>query len=274
MPKTKMERNGNMYKEPDMSILILDYLREKEAKLLIQSLKDNLKFNAKIIYLSNSPECDYAKKFLDDGDIDQLIINKKNLGCGIGTRQLFHACMSKWSLYCQVDQWLGKEFTADMFQHMVDYIGRNHSFYCDLAGNQGHGQFSERAFLIETKKYLDIPGIDEIIGSPGPFANQKWGEKHVQEFMKENGLKFCSYSPLFVDNGKVSRRTYPCGAETLHFTDEKRLFILKPFKQKYYDFPNLQLTEQEWELALSGNWPSSGLIPEKDRGNSFIYWRD
>jgi len=264
-----------MYTEPKLSILILDFLREKEANLLIQSLQDNLKFRAKIIYLSNSLNCDYAKKFLDEGKIDQLIINKENLGCGISTRQLFHSSMSEFSLYCQVDQWLGREFTEDMFNHITDSMYRDGYYYCDLAGNQGHGQFSERAFLIRTKNYLNIPHIDEIIGSPGPYANYKWGEKHVQEFMKGNGLKFSSIKPsLFVDNGKVSRRTYPCGAETLHYTDEKRLFILKPFKQKYYDFPNLQLTEPEWEVALSGNWPKEGLIPEKDKNNSFIYWKD
>ena len=263
-----------MYVEPQLSILILDYLREKEANLLIQSLQYNLKFKTKIIYLSNSPNCDYAKKFLDEGRIDQLIINKENLGCGIATRQLFHSCISDWALYCQVDQWLEREFTQDMFDHITQYADRNAHFYCDLAGDQGHGQFSERAFLIRTKKYLSIPGIDTIIGSPGPFANYKWGEKHVQDFMKDNYLKFCKMTPkLFMDNGKVSRRTYPCGGETLHYTDEKRLFIIKSLKQRYDDFPNLKLTDLEWDMVLNGNVPKEGFIPENDKKDSFIYWK-
>lgn len=259
-----------MYKEPELSVLILDYLREKEANLLIQSLQDNLKFRAKIIYLSNSPNCDYAKKFLDEGKIDQLIINKENLGCGISTRQLYHSAISKYVLYLQVDQILISEFNQEMFNIITSELEKNPNvLYCDLAGNQNHGKYSERASLMEKNRYLNIPDIDTIIAGPGPYANYKWGEQHVNEYIKENNLTFFTIKPLlFADNGKTSRRSYPCGGETLHFTDSKALYIIRSLKQRYDNFPNLNLNNEEWELVLSNKW-INGTIPQNDLKHSF-----
>ena len=263
------------YSEPELTIAILDYEREQEANLLIKSFEENLKFRAKILYLINGGNYSYAEKFLKDKRIDTLIINKENMGCGIATRQLFHASMSKYTLYCQVDQWLSLPFTQEFFDGLTKELSEKANlFYIDFAGNQGHGRFSERAFIIETSRYLSIPGIEDIIGSPGPYANYKWGEQHIQEYMRDNYLYFISVKPqLFSDNGKISRRTFPCGGETMHYTDEKRLFILKPLKKRYDDFPNLKLNDAEWELVLSGNFPKEGLIPESDKPHSFIYWK-
>lgn len=258
------------YKEPELAVLILDFRREQESKLLLNSLRKNLQVNAKLYYLSNSPE-DYVYQYVKEGLIDVLIVNKENLGCGIGTRQLFHASLSKYSLYCQVDQWLIRPFTQDHFNQITERL--NTFFYADLAGNQGNGQFSERAFLIETQKYLEIPGIDSIIGSPGPFANYRWGEKHVQDYMSDNYLRFFSTHPFFGDNGRVSYRTYPCGGETLHYTDTKQLFIIKQLKKRYDDFPNLKLTDSEWNQVLSGTW-EQGNVPEMDKQHSFKYYEN
>ena len=52
------------------------------------------------------------------------------------------------------------------------------------------------------------------------------------------------------------------------------LKIVKPLKQRYNDFPNLKLNDLEWEEVLSGKWPSEGKIPEADKHDSFICWKD
>ena len=76
------------YKEPLVSIGILDFNRPKESEILLMTLKQNAQFEHNIVYISNGGEQDYVKKFYDDGLINTLILNKKNLGCGIGTRHV------------------------------------------------------------------------------------------------------------------------------------------------------------------------------------------
>ena len=271
-------------KEIDISIGILDFNRPKEAALLLATLKQNAQFIHKTVYISNGGEQDYVKKFYDEGLIYTLILNKFNWGCGIGTRQVFESCMTKFVIYCQVDQFLQHVISEDLMQSFLAILGHENEFrkkmgpmlpnlfYIDLAGNQGRGQFSERALLIERKRYLSIPDLDKTVGGPGLFANQRWTENLVQQYMKDNNLYFYSLN-YFGDNGKVSIRDYPCGGQTMHFTDEKTLFCLKPLKQRYCDFPNLILSDAEWQEMLGGLWPKEGKIPEADKAHSFVYWK-
>ncbi len=264
----------NEYHEPLVSIGILDYERPKEAELLLCSLKEKALFEHRTVYVSNGGSQDYVKKFYDDGLIDTLILNKVNEGCGLGTRRVFESCVTEWVMYVQVDQYLGTNINDGLIYCMISLLNEESTkmLYFDLAGDQGHGVYSERAHLINRKRYLSIPGLGKTIGGPGPYADHQWTENLVQEYMKTNGLFFRSLH-FFMDNGKVSRRSYPCGGETLHYTDEKRLFCIKPLKRRYDDFPNLKLSETEWQLMLSGQWPKEGLIPEADRSSSFIYWK-
>ena len=90
--------------------------------------------------------------------------------------------------------------------------------------------------------------------------------------MKENNLKFHTSEPLFADNGKVSRREYPCGGELVQYTDEKSVYIIKPIKNRI-DFPNIHFTDKEWELILSGHWVN-GTIPELQKLHSFKFWKE
>ncbi len=146
--------------------------------------------------------------------------------------------------------------------------------YLDLAGNQGHGRASERAHLINRRRYLDIPGMDDTVGGPGPFAQAKWTESQVQGHC---GDAFLTGRPLFADNGAWSERDYgPAygNAKTRHRTDTKRLFILSPFSRRADGFPNLNLSDEEWDLVLTGRWPMEGRIPEADKPHSFQCWPD
>jgi hypothetical protein len=265
-----------MYKEPLVSIAILDYQRPEEANLLLRSLNKFALFDYELVYLSNGGNQDHVIELNNQYKFDKLILNKKNTGCGLATRQIFQSCMTDWVIYVQVDQWLGINLYQTDIEQFINLLSAEQKyFYMDMAGDQGRGVASERAMFINRKRYLSMPGLDKIIGGPGPYADNQWTENFLQEYMKKEGLGFLP-GFYFGNNGKVSKRTYPCGAETKHFTDEKRLFIIKPFKKRYDNFPNLKLNDSEWKMALEEtfSWPKEGLIPEADKKDSFVYWQD
>ncbi len=258
------------YKLTHLSIAILDHERPSELSRLLASLDEYLEVDADIVYCHDGALYPEARELAFDGEFDTVITTKWPRGCGIQTRQLFQACMTPLIAYIQVDQYLVRPFTEDVLAKCVDILNQDPStFYVDLAGNQGGGRPSERALLMDRKRYLSMPGIDDVIGGPGPYADHRWTEQHLQEYMAANRLRFATTTPLFfADNGKWSRRSYPCGGQTEHSTDEKVLKIIKPLKQRY-DFPNLKLNDVEWEEVLSGKWPANGKIPEADRKHSF-----
>ena len=261
------------YSPNQLSIAILDHLRPQEAEKLFLSFQEHLHVPADIVYCHDGPVPNYVLGYYEAGLIDTLITTKAPRGCGIQTRQLFQVCMTPYILYCQVDQYLLHPFTTGVLDKCINLLNDPSVFYVDLAGNQGQGRPSERALLMRRKDYLAIPGIDDVIGGPGPYADHPWTEATLQEHMSRNRLRFVTVSPrLFADNGKWSRRSYPCGGQTRHATDEKTLFIERSLKQRY-DFPNLRLTDAEWEEVLSGRWPIEGKIPEADRANSFRVWQ-
>lgn len=253
-------------------ILVLDYNRPKESDLCLHSIRNHAKFDYNIIYLSNGGAQDYVIDYYNRGYIDKLILRKDNSGCGLGTRELFNDFNidSEYVFYVQCDQFMVRDVTKEEVEYYISNI-KNDIAYIDLAGNQGHGKYSERAHFISKNFYNKIPNTR---GGPGPYANEKWTEESLQDYMKENNLNFLSINPLvFKDNGKISYRQFPCGGETMHFTDTKQLWILKPLKQKYTDWPNIELNDQEWELVLTNKW-INGNIPEKLRKHSFKYWQD
>lgn len=252
-----------------LSVAILDYRREEEFLRLMASLYDHMEVAVDVVYCHDGPFPDYVTKTDSRYMISTTISTQVSRGCGIQTRQLFQACMTPYVLYCQVDQYLTRPFTQSVLETCIKVLEDPTVFYIDLAGNQGQGRPSERALLMRRKDYLAIPGIDDTIGGPGPYADHPWTEALLQEHMRSNGLRFATTTPLFfADNGKWSRRSFPCGGQTRHATDEKTLFIEKPLKQRY-DFPNLRLNNEEWSLVLSGLWPSEGRIPEADKASSF-----
>ncbi len=260
------------YVEPLLTVAILDFKRESEAARLFDSLHRHLKVPAHIVYCHDGPPPLYVEQAYERGWIDTLITTKTPRGCGIQTRQLFQACMTPYVAYIQVDQYLIRDFDEQAFHGCLKALEDPTTFYVDLAGNQGQGRPSERALLMERKKYLGIYGIDDVIGGPGPYADHPWTEAALQAHMAHNNLRFATVNPVFfADNGKWSRRSYPCGGQTRHATDEKTLYIEKPLMRRY-DFPNLKLNDDEWVEVLEGRWPVEGKIPEADKANSFKVW--
>ncbi len=259
------------YNPPSLAIGILDFKREAEARRLLDSLDEYLKVPADIIYCHDGSPPDYVLEFLDAGRIHTLITSAANQGCGIQTRRLFQAALSyPLFAYVQVDQYLVCPFTEPVLNSCAQTLMNDSTFYVDLAGDQGRGRPSERALIMRPDRYLNIPGIHEVIGGPGPWAQHRWTEKHLQDYMQDNGLRYATVRPFFfADNGKWSRRSYPDGAETIHATDTKELRILKPFTRRFDGFPNLTLTDDEWTEVLEGRWPVEGKIPEADKAHSF-----
>ncbi len=255
-----------------LSVAILDHHRPQELARLFSSLREYLQVPADIVYCHDGPSDSTGLDNEALSRIDTFITTSKPRGCGIQTRQLFQACMTPYVLYCQVDQYLVRPFTQQVLDACLKALDDPTTFYVDLAGDQGHGRPSERALLMRRKDYLNIYGIDDVIGGPGPYADHPWTEAALQVHMSHNKLRFATARPLlFADNGKWSRRSYPCGGQTRHATDEKILFIEKPLKQRY-DFPNLRLSDAEWQEVLEGRWPIEGRIPDADKAHSFKVW--
>jgi GT2 family glycosyltransferase len=56
------------------NFLILDYNRPKESELCLKSIKNFVKFDHSIIYLSNGGEQEYIYSYYKKGLIDKLIL--------------------------------------------------------------------------------------------------------------------------------------------------------------------------------------------------------
>ena len=265
----------NQSKLGQLTFAVLDYERPKETLLCIESIKRYCSVNYQLMYVCNGGSPLLGIELQANGHIDTLIVNKNNWGCGIGMKQCIQSSMTDWVIIVQSDQIMNRPFIEDEFNLLTSHLAAHpETFYMDLAGNQGHGRYSERAGLINRAKYLGVPWLEDTIGGPGPYANSKWTEQLIQEYITEKGMTITSANPLlFADNGKWSQRSYPCGGETKHSTDERRLFILKSLARRYDDFPNLKLNDEEWRQVLAGEWPKEGKVPEADKPHSFIYWK-
>jgi hypothetical protein len=255
-----------------LTYCILDFNRPIESELCLKSIHLCTQFkDYQVVYLSNGGDQSYVLKYYQDGLIDKLILRKENSGCGLGTRELFNDFDLKSDLICyiQSDQFLCRHFTLDEYNFYKDLLNKNIFFYIDLSGNQGHGNYSERGHIINKYNYQKIPNT---IGGPGPFGDEKWTEQSVQEYVRANNLKSYITNPILIaDNGKVSRRGYPDGGELIQYTDEKSVFIVKPITKRV-DFPNLKLTDSEWDLILKNQWVD-GTVPELHKDSSFKCWQ-
>ena len=253
-------------------ILILDYNRPNESKNLLLSLKKHLKLEKyvpKIVYLSNGGEQNYVMDYYKEGLIDDLIIRKENLGTGFSSMDLFFfVARYDWAIYCQNDQLLARDITDHDIDQFIQVLGDNREVsHVDISGNQGNGQYSERAHFINIKFYN---GIQKEGGGPGPFNHLMWTEESCQRYIKENNMKFVVAQPLFfADVGKWSIRQWKCGTETRHRTDTKEMEFTKLPKKALSDdlIEFYRLTEDEVKVILEGNWRFK--IPENMKKDSF-----
>ena len=255
-----------------LTIGILDFCQEQESRRALEALKKNLEFKAHILFIDNGTPQGYSQKFLDEGLVDELVINKENSGCGPATVQMYDICKTPYLLYHQSDQELEVHFAAETLTRLLKMLEDGEYQCIDLAGNQGGGNFSERANIMNVDFYRHIP--KGTLGGPGITNAEKYVEQWVQEYFKDNGFKIW-HGYAFADRGYYSVRQLgkddPCILK--HHCWTKEMWVLtEPPKKKYEVYPNL--TEDEWIDMLLGQWPrwedgARGRIPEEDKPNSF-----
>jgi hypothetical protein len=262
------------------SVLVLDYKKPEETKLLLRSIRENFKFDYNLIYLHNGKGEDYGYQYFKDGLIDQFIQTKNNNGLGIGTRDLFAACFSEYAIYAQNDQYVGRVVEKDEIDFIASQIGvngvnENKIVYTlnsvSLAGQPcGPNIYSERAHIVKTSFYKNLE-FQLPIGGAGPYHSFEWREGYIQNYYKQNHYIHGIYQdPIFVDNGRSAVRENPDGSIWKHEPDMKRLYLLKgPVKEKYV-YP--RFTDQEWdEVIRTQIWPD-GQIPSQEEKESFHVW--
>lgn len=257
-------------KKPKVSYLVLDYNRPVESALCLNSIKENTKFPYELIYLSNGGTQDYVWKFYQDGLIDKVIFNKENSGLGFGTTDLFDACKTKWALYVQNDQFLGREYTEEELDKQIAKIEGSDTTIASigLAGDPCKGEYSERAHLINTDFYNAIPNKPN--GGAGPYHHIEWNEGFMQKYYEFEGYEHYIWPELlFGDNGAWSHRVNPDGSKWVHRTDLKSLYMITPPTEKYI-YP--KFTDEEWEEVLKTKHWEDGRIPEVEKEHSFKVW--
>lgn len=262
---------------PKVSILILDFNRKEEGRNLLESIKNLVSFDKEVVYLTNGGESDYAYDFYKEGLIDTLIIKKHGDGGGFGQTDLFRYCKTKYAYFVQVDQLLVLPITQDTNDKFIQLL--NSGYHCiDLNGDQSNrGVWTDRAHFIDVEFFNNLGPFPNF--GPG-LDNGKWNEQHLQEKFQENNYKIAHIKPtFFADCGRYSVRQAGKYGEgvLIHSTDEKRMFVIKPIKEKCLVYP--PLNNDEWSDMLEGRWPvwgkdKEGRIPEAWKPHSFTFWKD
>lgn len=270
------------YTEPQVSFLVLDYLRPEAARLCLRSIRDRVKLDRyKIIYCHNGL-ADYPKELLNDGLIDELIQPRANGGLGLGTRALFAACFSPYAIYWQVDQLMGRDFEqrelTALSSRVLSYdTSVPHATRAirsvSLAGPVcGAGVYSERAHFVATRFYRDMEhGLPLSPGGAGPYHDLLWREGQIQALYERQSYTHDTSWPLLaIDNGRDAVRQNPDGSVWKHEPDRKGLWLLSgPVKERFV-YP--KLTDAEWNEVLSTQaWPP-GKIPSQELTDSFHVW--
>lgn len=257
----------NIYKEPLVSFLVLDFQKHLETSRCLRSIRQYAHFPHKIIYLKNG-ESDYDLSEL----ADVSIVSNKNNGLGIGTRDLFAIAASRYCVYVQNDQYLNRPIGEGEINSLIEILNRPKIASVSLSGSPcGHSIYSERAHMMETNFYKMMESeIPLGYHGAGPYHEGEWRESQIQKFYVRHGLVHYTDNELvwFTDNGWSAIRENPDGSIWRHEPDTKRLWLLKgPVKERHV-YPDL--SDEEWsEVLRSGAW-TDGKIPMREMRLSFI----
>jgi hypothetical protein len=264
------------YVEPELSILVLDFLKPEATRECLQSVKRHILFPHKVIYLHNGPgEHEYPYRFYQEGLTDHFIQTNENNGLGVGTRDLVAACFSPYFMMLQNDQVIGRDFTFQEFEAIKKVLAEpaNSVQSVSLAGpTAGINTYSERCHIMMTYLYKEIePKLPN--GGAGPYGHQPWREGAIQElYRKRLWIHHTDWPPLVANRGVWTVRDNPDGSRLHLRTDTKALWWEHNPKESYV-FP--ELTEAEWTASIAGKWVN-GTVPETylKKGESFNCWGD
>jgi len=261
------------YKEPELSICVLDFCKPYESRFLLESIRRHIKVPHKVIFCDNGSKEEYPVKFFNEGLIDQLIINKESLGLGLGTRDVINACQSEWFIYMQNDQVFYRDFAENDFAIIKNVMAVHENIKSiSLFGyNCGEYIYNERAHIMKTSFYKSLEPLS--FGGAGKWQEYPWREGQIQEiYRKNNWIHFFNQLVSFVQDGGVyAIRDMGDGGVFLHRTDTKAVFVIVPPKEKNSMYP--KVTQEEFELMKSGKW-QDGRIPEIEMKDSFTCWQN
>lgn len=264
---------SNEYKEPELSIVVLDYCKPIETRLLLESIKKYVKFPVKVILVDNGSNEDYSYQFLREGLLDQLIVNRESLGLGLGTRDGINAVFSPFFAYVQNDQIFGRDFTYDEFTQIKKLLDSESGIASvSLAGAPcGNKTYSERGHVMKTDfyKWMEASFPLGYFGA-GKFHQGIWREEQIQKFyQKSNLVHLTDYPQMIIDNGVFAVRDMgDCGVYC-HRTDNKKMWVIVGPIRQNPAYP--KVTEKEFTLIWRGEW-EDGRIPEQEIPHSFDCW--
>lgn len=269
------------WREPPLSVLVLDFLKEEESRLCLESIRRHIKVEHTVVYHHNG-QATYPARFLEEGLVDTLIQTKVNHGLGLGTRALFAAAFSPYCLYLQNDQYLARDLTEEDLAEMAAILDNDggrlegpppYIASISLAGAPcGEGVYSERAHLISTHvyKYWEAIGMLGCHGA-GPYHDGPWREAQIQQHYRQHHLWHMIWPrPFVVDNGQRAIRENPDGSIWLHYPDAKNLWLKRGPVMQRHVYP--RFTDAEWDAVIATQYWEPGKIPEQERGESFHVW--
>ena len=258
-----------MNKDIKISFLVLDYRKYEETNQCLSSIRKHALFPHQVILLDNgAADLEYPNELYYSGLCDVLIRKKQGYGGGHGQTDLIRFCNTEYFIFVQNDQKLILDITSEHVDYFISLLSKYHCI--DMNGDQsGKGIWTDRAHMMKTDVFNKLGPFPN--GGPG-LDNLKWNEQHLQEQFKIKDYKIAHINPTpFQDCGKWSIREAGDGIYK-HRTDTKLLFIEKQPTYRTQVFPPFD--DKDWELALSGEWPNNGKIPNLWQKHSFIVWPD
>lgn len=266
-----------IYQDPILTVVILDFSKPLESRICLESVKRHIKIPYKVIFCDNGSNEDYPISFLREGLVDKLIVNKDSSGLGLGTRDLFAASFSNYTLYLQNDQYFARDFIEEDFVGLIKHLWSDKDgkkvASISLAGIPcGDGIYTERGHLIDTRFYGDME-ISGLLGyhGAGPYHDGgPWRESQIQSFYKLNNLVHWNPGQFWVmDNGVFAVRDMGESGVFCHRTDTKRVWVIVPPKTRNKVYP--KVNDEEFGLMVKDKW-LDGNIPEAEKNQSFDCW--
>jgi len=253
---------------PELSILVLDYLKEFETRLCLNSIKSHVNIPHKIILLDNGSSEDYCWQIYKEGLCDVLISKKIGGGGGYGQTDLIRFCDTKYFLFVQNDQYLQYPINENSFNQFKNLLDNGYSCV-DLNGDQScRGVWTDRAHMMKTEVFNNLGPFPN--GGPGEFHELRWNENYLQEIFQQKELRIAHIDPkFFQDFGVYSVRDMGDGGVFIHRTDTKAAWVITPPKIQNNSYPNV--TPEEFTIMWRGEW-EDGRIPEKEKLHSFNCW--